>query len=74
MSCKPVDIPNVMPGWGCCKCRAYNGNQRDNCKICEHPRCDSPAVKKIPIFEKDGMKIVTINMNPLIPTFKKDIN
>ena len=33
------DIPNVLPGWGCCKCRTYNGMQRFLCKYCGHPCC-----------------------------------
>jgi hypothetical protein len=41
--CKAIDHPNLMPGWGCCKCRTYNGNQRVECKQCQHERCDIPA-------------------------------
>lgn len=29
----------VMPGWGCCRCRVYNGLQRSHCKSCGHERC-----------------------------------
>lgn len=29
----------VMPGWGCCQCRVYNGLQRSHCKSCRHERC-----------------------------------
>lgn len=29
----------VMAGWGCCKCRMYNGVWRKECKGCQHPRC-----------------------------------
>ena len=41
-----LDLPNVMPGWGCCACRTYNGLQRKACKICGHECCvekPSPA-------------------------------
>lgn len=50
--CKPMETPLVGPGWGCCKCRTYNGNQsgalvpafyttRSECKHCGHLRCDN---------------------------------
>jgi hypothetical protein len=29
----------VSPGWGCCKCRVYNGLGRDKCKRCGHECC-----------------------------------
>lgn len=32
--------PNIMPGWGCCTCRVFNGDQRQECKECGHKRCD----------------------------------
>lgn len=38
--CIAIDHPNVMPGWGCCQCHLYNGEQRTECKGCKHPRCD----------------------------------
>jgi len=38
--CTPIDHPNLQPGWGCCVCRTYNGNQRIECKNCAHKRCD----------------------------------
>ena len=34
------DLNNVMPGWGCCMCRTYNGHHRNECKHCGHKRCD----------------------------------
>jgi hypothetical protein len=40
MSCKEINHPNLQSGWGCCKCPTFNGEQRAECKICEHPRCD----------------------------------
>lgn len=39
------DAPSLAPGWGCCKCRIYNGDWRPFCKRCEHPYC-GPAAKK----------------------------
>ncbi len=46
--CKAIEnIPNLQDGWGCCNCRTYNGNQRTECKSCNHSRCDKPATKKI---------------------------
>lgn len=29
----------ILPGWGCCKCRTYNGLQRDECRGCGHRCC-----------------------------------
>lgn len=37
----PEDLSGVMPGWGCCKCRIYNGKQRTECRGCGHTRCDA---------------------------------
>lgn len=39
MSCFHVRLPHVVPGWGCCQCRAYNGYQRLLCKNCGHMHC-----------------------------------
>ena len=36
-----TDLPNVAPGWGCCKCNTYNGLWRETCKHCNHRRCDA---------------------------------
>lgn len=33
--CKFIQEPNVMPGWGCCRCKVYNGLQRHGCKACK---------------------------------------
>lgn len=37
------DLPGLMPGWGCCRCRIYNGKQRAECRGCGHARCDGKA-------------------------------
>lgn len=37
--CSFVEAPNVMPGYGCCRCRTYNGLQRAVCKACGVPPC-----------------------------------
>ncbi len=40
-ACKPIEgLANVMDGWGCCKCRTYNGALWSQCKFCGHERCD----------------------------------
>jgi hypothetical protein len=41
MSCKVIKHPNLMDGYGCCKCKTYNGDHRTHCKQCNHARCDS---------------------------------
>ena len=38
--CTDLKHPNIQPGWGCCNCRTYNGEQREACKVCQHKRCD----------------------------------
>ena len=40
MTCEAVALAHVVPGWSCCACRTYNGNQRPACKRCGHERCD----------------------------------
>jgi len=43
--CKPLtNLTHVAPGWGCCRCRTYNGLQRTHCKSCEHGYCGPPIV------------------------------
>ena len=37
--CKHVRGAHLVPGWGCCKCRCYNGYQRAACRNCGHPPC-----------------------------------
>jgi hypothetical protein len=39
--CVKINHPNLQPGFGCCQCRTFNGDQRVECKNCKHPRCDS---------------------------------
>lgn len=34
-----INSKHVMPGWGCCKCRTYNGIQRESCRSCNHKCC-----------------------------------
>ena len=52
--CAPVSAPNVMPGWACHECRAYNGLQRTQCKACGHTRC-GPAFPQPPVVELDAL-------------------
>jgi hypothetical protein len=37
--CSHVRGPCVVPGWGCCRCRCYNGYQRAACRHCGHAPC-----------------------------------
>jgi hypothetical protein len=40
MSCEFLPpTPTEMPGWGCCRCRTFNGLQRRECKRCGHTPC-----------------------------------
>lgn len=45
-TCRYVDAEGILPGWGCCACRAYNGLQRRACKACDHTRCRPLAPDK----------------------------
>lgn len=38
--CEPVGTARLAQGWGCCRCRTYNGEQRSICRACRHERCD----------------------------------
>lgn len=38
--CKYVDSVYIVPGWGCCRCRIYNGMQRTTCRNCGAERCE----------------------------------
>lgn len=54
--CKPlVGMKHVADGWGCCKCRTYNGEQRATCRNCSHLRC-SPQGDS---FEIRGGRVIT---------------
>ena len=35
-TCAFIHTEHVMPGWGCCRCGAYNGLQRRECRMCKH--------------------------------------
>jgi len=33
------DDPYLGDGWGCCRCKTYNGIHRSECKACDHTPC-----------------------------------
>ncbi len=38
--CQKIEgTPNLMEGWGCCRCRGYNGMQRYICRNCILVKC-----------------------------------
>ncbi len=37
--CQHIRDDHVVPGWCCCNCHAYNGYQREQCRICGHSPC-----------------------------------
>lgn len=45
--CKDIKHPNLAPGWGCCNCRTYNGEQFEDCKHCGHLRCDKETNNQV---------------------------
>jgi 5S rRNA maturation endonuclease (ribonuclease M5) len=60
IACGPGESEKMMllPGWGCCQCRIYNGLQRTHCKKCGHPIC-IPA----PMPSDFGLCDLGVNMN-----------
>jgi hypothetical protein len=36
--CEFISTENIAPGWGCCRCRVYNGLQRVLCRMCWEER------------------------------------
>ncbi len=44
--CEAIAHPNLQPGWGCCNCRGFNGDQRQSCRHCNHNRCDKDPGKR----------------------------
>lgn len=38
--CTFVKSDNVYPGYGCCRCKHYNGLQRVDCKACGVAHCE----------------------------------
>jgi hypothetical protein len=57
--CTAINHPSIE-GWGCHECRTMNGNNRSNCKTCNHARCDNPDVIRVPIKEAGGIRIVPV--------------
>lgn len=51
--CKDFNTPNLS-GWGCCQCKTFNGNQRKQCKYCDHERCDNPVAVLVPVIVEPG--------------------
>lgn len=50
-------MPNLMDGWGCCRCRAYNGLWRDVCKACLKEHCELPGLPSNALDDQaDGVK------------------
>lgn len=37
--CDYLDSEFLLPGWGCCRCRRYNGIRHARCVGCNVPRC-----------------------------------
>lgn len=41
--CELIEHKNLMTGYGCCRCRTYNGLHRDSCKYCGVLHCPLEA-------------------------------
>lgn len=67
--CKPFNHPNLVPSWICCVCgKTLNGNNRSECKLCGHTRCDDAPVRRVPIRTETGVQIVPVQMMPDDPS------
>jgi ribosomal protein L40E len=38
--CRYLDSAHIMPGWGCCRCKCYNGIRATQCRNCGASRCE----------------------------------
>jgi predicted metal-binding protein len=61
--CQPIESKYIAPGYGCCQCQTYNGNQRTHCKHCNHERCDKPDVLRVVVETPNGIAIVPVKSN-----------
>lgn len=55
--CEFIKAPNVAMGWGCCRCRVYNGIQRVACKECGEPHHEPLSVTgdcAVGVYYEDG--------------------
>lgn len=55
--CDFVAGSHVAMGWGCCRCRVYNGIQREACKSCGVAHHEPLTVQddhKFATYEEDG--------------------
>jgi hypothetical protein len=53
--CEYIDLPYVIPGWGCCRCRIYNGLHRKKCHVCGEERHDFKVPDNILLCKKCGL-------------------
>jgi len=60
--CKHVRGEHVVPGWGCCKCRCYNGYQREKCRSCGHP----PCYETESAIGKESLELKEIGGSPIL--------
>jgi hypothetical protein len=55
--CEFIKAPNVAMGWGCCRCRVYNGIQRVECKQCgfaHHEPLELKGDCAVGVYYEDG--------------------
>ncbi len=45
-NCQHIRGEFIVPGWGCCQCRVYNGYQRTACRNCGHTPCYEATSKE----------------------------
>ena len=53
--CEFIIDTNIAPGYGCCRCRVYNGFQRIQCKSCGVDHCALTVPDgQLAIYDEDG--------------------
>lgn len=51
-----LNLEGIVPGWGCCQCRSYNGLQRHTCRVCNHRCCvEKPLPEKFGLCNECGV-------------------
>jgi hypothetical protein len=60
--CRAINHPNLAPGWACGECKTYNGDNRNECKFCNHTRCDNPSVKGLISKTETGYVITPVKL------------
>ena len=61
-ACKHIRGEHLVPGWGCCYCRTYNGYQRRECRACGHVACYETGSQP----GEEASELASIGSNPIL--------